>query len=61
VAIIEERKALGAEIVPKYQKIAEERIKAAWYGNLKFRPHDKPIYVPKEGSKLTRRGGNIED
>jgi DNA modification methylase len=61
VAIIEERKAIGAEIVPKYQKIAEERIKAAWYGNLKFRPHDQPIYVPKEGSKLTRRGGNVED
>ncbi len=54
-AIIEERKAIGAEIFPKYQKIAEERIKDAWNGDLKFRPLNKPIYKPKKGSKLTKR------
>jgi DNA modification methylase len=60
-AILEERKGIGAETVPKYQQIAEERIRAAWKGTLKFRPHDKPVYVPKEGSKLTIRGDEGED
>lgn len=54
-AIIEKRKCVGAEIFPNYQKMAEKRIKDAWDGTLKYRPHNKPIYVPKKDSKLTKR------
>jgi DNA modification methylase len=54
-AIIEGRKAIGAEIKPKYQAIARRRIDAAWNGTLRYRPYDRPIYQPKAGSKLTRR------
>lgn len=54
-AIIENRKAIGAELFPPYQKIAEERIYDAWYDNLKYRDHEKQVYVPKEGSKITIR------
>lgn len=54
-ALIEGRKPIGAEIIPSYQKIAEKRVIAAWHEKLKFRPLEKPIYIPKKGSKLTER------
>jgi DNA modification methylase len=54
-AIVEGRKAIGAEIKRKYQRIARRRIEDAWNGTLRFRPYDRPIYQPKAGSKLTVR------
>lgn len=38
------RRFVGCELVPSYVKIAQERIEAAFSGNAKYRPHDKPIY-----------------
>ena len=55
-AIIEHRKAVGAEIFLKYQEIGKTRIMKAWNGYLKYRELEKPIYQPKKGSKLTIRG-----
>lgn len=60
-AIIEKRRAIGAEILPKYQVIAEKRMLEAIKGTLKYRPHNKPIYQPKTGSKLTIRSDEDEN
>lgn len=60
-AILDERRAIGAEYFAKYQRIAEKRINEALQNTLKYRPYDRPIYIPKEGSKLTQRGENIAD
>lgn len=55
-AILEHRRAIGAEIYQKYRKIAKKRILDAWNGTLKYRELEKSIYMPKKGSKLTIRG-----
>ena len=52
-AIIHGRKAAGAEIVPEYLAIAEERIRLASQGMLRIRPMNRPIYEPPENSSLT--------
>jgi adenine-specific DNA-methyltransferase len=50
--IINHRKVAGAELHNKYYEISKERIRKAYYGELKFRP-DIPTYVPPKQSKLT--------
>lgn len=45
-AILNKRKAIGAEIVPEYFKIARERIDLASLGRLKIRPMNRPVYDP---------------
>jgi len=51
-AIINKRKAAGAEIVKKYYDVAVERIGKAFGGELRIRL-DKPVYKPPEKSGLT--------
>lgn len=41
------RNFTGIEIDKKYYEIAKQRIKDLEQGNLKYRPHDKPIFDPK--------------
>jgi adenine-specific DNA-methyltransferase len=45
-ALMHNRKAIGAEIVPKYIEIAKERIQLAEKGTLKIRPMRRPVYDP---------------
>ncbi|MEW6097014.1 MAG: site-specific DNA-methyltransferase [bacterium] len=45
-AVLHGRKAIGADIVPEYIKIAHERINLLSRGKLKLRPLGKPVYVP---------------
>lgn len=45
-ALIHDRKAIGAEIVSKYVKIAKERVKLAEQGKLRVRPIERPVYDP---------------
>lgn len=45
-ALIHDRKAIGAEILPKYVAIARERVSLAEKGKLRIRPMDRPIYDP---------------
>jgi len=45
-ALIHDRKAIGAEIMPEYIKIAKERIQLAEEGKLRIRPMDRPVYDP---------------
>lgn len=48
------RRGAGAEIVPKYVKLARQRIQQDMEGTLRTRPMDKPIYDPVEaGNSLT--------
>ncbi|HQC42049.1 MAG TPA: site-specific DNA-methyltransferase [Verrucomicrobiota bacterium] len=46
-AVRHDRKGMGAEIVPKYLKVAEERIQLEYAGCLKSRPMNKPVYDPE--------------
>lgn len=54
-AIRHERRGAGAEIVPKYIKLAKERINQEIDGTLKTRPMSRPVYDPIEaGNSLTK-------
>lgn len=65
-AILHRRKAVGAEIVPEYLKVAEQRVALAAAGQLRTRPMDRPIYDPKKvnGKKpskgMTYKNGNYD-
>lgn len=53
-AIRYDRRGAGAEIVPKYIKLAKNRIQQELAGTLKTRPMTKPVYDPIEaGNNLT--------
>jgi adenine-specific DNA-methyltransferase len=45
-ALMHRRKAIGAEILAEYRKIAEERIRLGEEGKLRIRPMDRPVYDP---------------
>lgn len=45
-ALMHQRRALGAEIMPEYVAIAQERIRLAQDGKLRIRPMDRPVYDP---------------
>lgn len=45
-AVMHGRRAAGADIVPEYLAIAEERIAAARDGVLQTRPMNRPVYEP---------------
>jgi len=48
------RRGAGAEVVSKYVKLAQERIREEIKGTLKTRPMNKPVYDPIEaGNSLT--------
>ena len=53
-AIRHSRRGAGAEVVPKYVKLARERIQQELEGTLRTRPMDRPVYDPVEaGNSLT--------
>ena len=54
-AILERRRAVGAEIDEGYCEIARRRMKMAAEGALRLRPLDKPVYTPIPGTPLTTR------
>jgi len=45
-ALMHNRKAIGAEIVPEYVEVAKERIYLAESGKLRIRPMSRPVYDP---------------
>ena len=48
------RRGVGAEVVPKYVRLAEQRITQEMAGTLKTRPMSRPVYDPvKAGNSLT--------
>jgi adenine-specific DNA-methyltransferase len=53
-AIRHSRRGAGAEVIPKYVKLARERIQQELEGTLRTRPMDRPVYDPVEaGNSLT--------
>jgi adenine-specific DNA-methyltransferase len=52
-AVIHDRRAAGADIVPEYLEIARDRIQKAARGTLKYRPIARPVHVPHPGTPLT--------
>lgn len=50
-ALMHNRKAIGAEIVPKYVDVALQRIKAAETGKLRIRPMERAVYDHDNHSK----------
>ncbi|HIC94585.1 MAG TPA: site-specific DNA-methyltransferase [Anaerolineae bacterium] len=45
-ALMHNRRAIGAEIVPEYVEVAKERIRLGEKGELRIRPMERPIYDP---------------
>jgi adenine-specific DNA-methyltransferase len=54
-AVMNRRRAAGAEICGDYVRVAAARIKDAGDGTLKFRPRTRPVYEPPPQSALTQR------
>jgi adenine-specific DNA-methyltransferase len=50
-ALMHGRKAIGAEILPKYIEITKERIRLAEAGKLRIRPMERSVYDPDAPAK----------
>lgn len=51
-ALKNNRRAIGAEIMPKYVKVLMDRIKSAEKGELRVRPVERMIYDPKNPNNI---------
>lgn len=51
-ALINNRKAIGAEVVPEYIQIANERIELAEKGKLRIRPLERSVYDPNNPKNI---------
>ena len=45
-ALMHDRRAIGAELVPEYVEVAKERVRLAEEGKLRIRPMERPVYDP---------------
>ena len=54
-AVLNDRRAAGADTSIEYVRIAHERISRALDGTLRIRPRSRPVYQPPLDSSLTRR------
>lgn len=46
-ALMHGRRAMGAELMPKYVAVARERVRLAEQGRLRIRPMDRAVYDPE--------------
>jgi adenine-specific DNA-methyltransferase len=51
-ALMHNRRAIGAELVPEYVQIAKDRIALAEKGDLRIRPKDRPVFDPNFPSNI---------
>ncbi len=49
-SLLHNRKSIGAEIIPEYVQIAQERIRLAESGKLRIRPMDREVYDPEHSA-----------
>ncbi len=54
-AIINRRRFLGAELNEKYEALAYARLLKAHNGTVRFRPAERPLYLPSSGDTVARR------
>jgi len=59
-AVLHDRRAAGAEILPEYLAIARQRIEAAFERRLPRRPLDRPVYKPDPRTKVARKPSEAE-
>lgn len=50
-AVRQNRRGAGTEVVPKYVRIASDRIRQAVNGDLRVRPMGKPVFDPKNAGE----------
>jgi adenine-specific DNA-methyltransferase len=60
-ALINGRNAIGAEIMPEYIKIANERIKLAEKGELRIRPMERNVYDPNNPNNIPPKYAEIKN
>ena len=53
-AVRQGRRSMGAEILPKYLKVARERVLAAKNGTLRTRPMGRTVYTPSGREKVSQ-------
>lgn len=53
-AVLHGRRAAGAELVPEYAALAEERVRLASEGGLRTRPMDRPAYRERPDAAILR-------
>ena len=54
-AILNGRRAAGADVVAEYIRIASERVQLAARGQLKVRPMNRPVYQPTGTERVAQR------
>lgn len=54
-AVLNKRRAAGADLVPEYLTIARERVELALMGKLQIRPMGRPVYQPDTRTSVARR------
>lgn len=59
-ALLHKRKAIGAEIMPEYVKIAKKRINLGENGKLRIRPMERAVYDPNNPSNIPPKFVEIE-
>jgi adenine-specific DNA-methyltransferase len=52
-AVLAGRTFVGAEILPKFHKLALARLRAAAKNQIRFRPEHLPVYTPRPNTPLT--------
>jgi adenine-specific DNA-methyltransferase len=60
-AMRHDRRGVGADTLPKYQRIARERVCAAAEGSLRIRPMNRPVFDPKNAGRSLRTAPWLED
>ncbi|NIR46862.1 site-specific DNA-methyltransferase [candidate division KSB1 bacterium] len=58
-ALMHNRKAIGAEIMPEYMQVARQRIDRAEKGTLRVRPMERSVYNPKQPKNVPPRVVNL--
>lgn len=58
-AFLEKRRFIGAELDPKFHRIAEKRLKASLMGKVKFRQPNLSILIPDPKSAVARIPANF--
>jgi predicted RNA methylase len=59
-AVLNKRRAAGAEIVPEYINIARDRVESALMGKLAIRPMGRPVHKPDIRTSVARRPPELD-
>jgi adenine-specific DNA-methyltransferase len=60
-AVLNKRRAAGADIVPEYVNVARQRVELALMGKLQVRPMGRPVYQPDTRTSVARRPPDLDN